>query len=260
MPHDPTSPPVVLAVGGHDPTGGAGIQADIETLAALGCHAATALTCLTVQDTRDVARIVPVEPGVLAEQVAVVRADLPPVMLKIGLIGDPGIAAWLLEIVPGFAGRVVLDPVLAAGGGRELADGDLAAAVARLLPHVGLTTPNRAEARRLTGQTNPDTAARVLLERGCGAVLLTGADEATDLEVVNRLYLPGAEPRDFRWPRLSGVYHGSGCTLASACAARLAHGDSLEQAVEAAQQFTWNALGRAHAPGHGQFIPRRIRA
>jgi len=258
MPHDPTRPPVVLAVGGHDPTGGAGIQADIETLTALGCHAATAVSCLTVQDTRDVSRIVPVDPRLLGEQIAAVRADLAPVVLKIGLIGDAPIADCLLDIVPAFAGPVVLDPVLAAGGGRDLADDALTGAVVRLLPHLTLITPNRAEARRLTGRADPDAAARCLLQAGCGAVLLTGADEATGAEVANQLYTPEAEPRDFRWPRLPGVYHGSGCTLASACAARLALGDPLAQAVEAAQRFAWQALEHAHAPGRGQLVPRRI--
>ena len=174
MPHDPTRPPVVLAVGGHDPTGGAGIQADIETLTALGCHAATAVSCLTVQDTRDVSRIVPVDPRLLGEQIAAVRADLAPVVLKIGLIGDAPIADCLLDIVPAFAGPVVLDPVLAAGGGRDLADDALTGAVVRLLPHLTLITPNRAEARRLTGR-----AARTSVHSRRSGVMTTGSTIVT---------------------------------------------------------------------------------
>jgi hydroxymethylpyrimidine/phosphomethylpyrimidine kinase len=174
------------------------------------------------------------------------------------MIGDDALAGLIRELAEGFAGPVVLDPVLAAGGGRDLASGALEKAIADLLPATRLATPNRAEARRLTGRAPADEAARAMLDAGCGAVLLTGADEADGEEVVNRLFEPGKPPRDYHWRRLSGVYHGSGCTLASACAAGLARGLRVADAVEAAQSFAWTALARGHAPGRGQRLPRRI--
>ncbi len=258
MPRTPVSVPVVLCLSGHDPIGGAGIQADIETLAALGCHAATAVTCLTVQDTRDVTRLVPTPVELLAAQIAAVRGDLRLAAVKVGLVGDAALARLIADLAGDLAVPLVLDPVLAAGGGRDLGDGAIERAVAGLSSLARLATPNRAEARRLTGRPDPDAAARALLESGCAAVLLTGADEAAGAEVVNRLYVPDEAPRDFVWPRLPGSFHGSGCTLASACAGLLARGEPLAAAVEAAQVFTWQTLARAHAPGRGQQLPRRI--
>ncbi len=253
------NPPVVLCIAGHDPVGGAGIQADIETLASLGCHAATAISCLTVQDTLDVSRVAPVALGLLSAQIQAIRDDLPVAAVKIGLLGDPKIAAVAMAGLTGIGVPLVLDPVLAAGGGRDFSGGGLPRAIAALLPQVSLLTPNRAEARRLTGAQDADAAAQALLDAGCGAVLLTGADEATGDQVVNRLFRPGQPPQDYAWPRLPERYHGSGCTLASACAARLALGEDLMTAVQLAQEYTWQSLRHAHHPGRGQALPRRVR-
>lgn len=254
----PPDPPVVLCIAGHDPVGGAGIQADIETLAALGCHAATAISCLTVQDTVDVSRIAVGNLSVMDAQIAAICADLPVAAVKIGLLGDATVTAVVSAALTGLGVPVVVDPVLAAGGGRDLAAGGLVQALRALLPRVTLLTPNRAEARRLTGLSDPADAAQALLAAGCGAVLLTGADEAVGDQVVNRLYRPDRPPQEYAWPRLAGSYHGSGCTLASACAARLALGDTLETAVQQAQAYTWQTLQQAHRPGRGQALPRRI--
>jgi hydroxymethylpyrimidine/phosphomethylpyrimidine kinase len=258
MPPTTAPPPAVLCISGHDPVGGAGLQADIETLAALGCHAVTAVSCLTVQDTVDVRQVAPVATGLLAAQLEAIRDDLPIAAVKIGLLGDPALAAVVSAALTEIPAPVVLDPVLAAGGGTDLAAAGLIQALRALLPQVDLLTPNHAEALRLTGATDPEAAAAALLAGGCGAVLLTGADAATGGEVVNRLFRPDRPARDFAWPRLPDSYHGSGCTLASACAARLALGDELEAAVEAAQDYTWRALRQAHRPGRGQALPRRI--
>ncbi|MES9874435.1 MAG: hydroxymethylpyrimidine/phosphomethylpyrimidine kinase [Candidatus Sedimenticola sp. PURPLELP] len=253
-----TDQPVVLSIAGHDPGGGAGIQADIETIAALGGTPATAITCLTLQDTVNVQRIAPVESTLVGEQIACVLQDYQVRAIKIGLLGDPEIAVAVgdkLQQHPGIP--LVLDPVLAAGGGTELAREGLIEAMQNLLfPHTALITPNSEEARRLTGEQQLGACAAKLLDQGVEAVLITGTHENSE-EVVNQLYRPGLGVLALSWPRLEGSYHGSGCTLASAIATGLAAGHSLEEAVERGQQFTWSALKNATHPGRGQAIPNR---
>ena len=254
------SAPNILCIGGHDPTGGAGIQADIETVTALGGRALTLITALTAQDTRNIASIQAVSAAFFGGQLDRLRDDIRPDAIKIGLLGSTELVPAIRGLLQGFKGPVVLDPVLAAGGGFDLDGSELAEAmVAELLPLVSLATPNRAEARRLTGCDDTEKAARSLLQAGTSAVLLTGADEARGEQVVNRLFSKDGRIHAFEWPLLPHVYHGSGCTLASACTTRLALGDELNDAVEHAQRFTWDALTRASQPGGGQWLPwRRI--
>jgi hydroxymethylpyrimidine/phosphomethylpyrimidine kinase len=252
-------PPIVLAIAGHDPCGGAGIQADIEAISANGCRAATVITCLTVQDTRDVMELVPVKPALVEAQARAVLADLPVAAIKIGLIGDGATAGMLAALLTEFPRiPVVLDPVLAAGGGTELAGKRLLDAIRRqLLPQTTLITPNSEEARRLGEQEELEACAGRLLSLGCGNVLITGTHEE-ETEVINRLFLAGGEAISRNWPRLPGSYHGSGCTLASAIAAGIALGRPLPEAVAEAQSYTWQSLTHAHSPGRGQALPDRL--
>ncbi len=253
-----SSAPRILCIGGHDPTGGAGIQADIEAVTALGTRALTLVTALTVQDTCNIAAIRPTPADFFTQQAEVLLADIRPDAVKIGLVGSAELLPALIGLLQTFDGPVVLDPVLAAGGGFELGV-DLAGAAGRqLLSLATLLTPNRAEARRLSGCEDIAAAADTLLDTGTGALLITGADEAQGERVVNRLFTAvGIPAHRYEWPRLGYGYHGSGCTLASACAARLAFGDELPAAVAAAQAFTWQALARAEPVGHGQRLPER---
>jgi hydroxymethylpyrimidine/phosphomethylpyrimidine kinase len=250
-------PPVVLSLSGHDPTGGAGLQADIETISRLGCYPCTVVTALTVQDTRNVRRVLPQPPEDFLEQARTLLADLPVAAIKIGLLGSVPIVRAVAELLAEMEGvPVVLDPILAAGGGRNLAGGGLIAEIkARLIPRATIVTPNTPEARKLAGKDDPDDCARELLRLGCPNVLLTGTHEDGP-DVVNRWYgADGVMSR--RWPRLPGSYHGSGCTLASAVAACLARGCSMETAVREAQRFAWEALNRGWQLGKGQFLPNR---
>ena len=252
-------PPVVLSISGHDPTGGAGIQADIETISANGCHAATAVTCLTVQDTRNVQRLAPVEPDLLEQQARVILQDLPVAAIKIGLIGSSGISrvvGQLLQEYPDIP--VVFDPVLAAGGGTEFSSIKLLESIRHdLLPRITLLTPNSIEARRLSKKDALDECAHEIISMGCDNVLITGTHEIGE-EVENRLYLPQTtKPVTWSWPRLPDTYHGSGCTLASAIASRLARGIPLIEATSQSQQYTWDSLKQANRLGHGQAIPYR---
>ncbi|MBU0501340.1 MAG: hydroxymethylpyrimidine/phosphomethylpyrimidine kinase [Gammaproteobacteria bacterium] len=251
--------PVLLAVGGHDPCGGAGIQADIETAAALGVHAVTAITCLTIQDTGNVHGMEPTPPRLLRRQIEALRADIPIDCCKIGLIGSIEVA-WVLAELLGAPDSppLVLDPVLAAGGGANLSGQGLIETIRRvLIPLCQLLTPNLPEARTLSGRSAPGDCAAELTRLGCAHVLVTGGHEETD-RVVNRLYDANGLLNEWEWPRLPHGYHGSGCTLASAVAALLGKGIDLANAVEQAQQFTWRTLADAMQLGRGQLIPKRL--
>lgn len=253
-----SDPPRVLCVSGHDPGGGAGIHADIEAAAAQGAHALTVISALTVQDTRNVRRVAPTPVALMCEQIEILLADGPIAALKIGLLGSTEQVRPLSDLALRLRVPVVLDPVLRAGGGSELSSQPLQAALLdQLLPQVSLLTPNAAEARRLAPQAATlEQAAQVLLARGCGGVLITGGDESGD-EVINTLYRRGAPPRRWTWPRLPETFHGAGCTLATAIAARLAWGESLEQAADTAQTWTQRTLAQALRVGHGRRIPGR---
>jgi hydroxymethylpyrimidine/phosphomethylpyrimidine kinase len=251
------SPPVVLCLSGHDPTGGAGVQADIEALRRTGCHPATVVTALTAQDTRDVRRVLPQNPDDFLEQARLLLDDMPVVAIKIGLLGSAAIAEavdQLLGAAPSVP--VVLDPILAAGGGHPLAGNELLSSLTRfLLPRVNVLTPNTVEARQLTGQTSPDDCAAALLASGCRHVLLTGTHEDSD-QVINRWYGPDG-CIESRWTRLQGSYHGSGCTLAATLAGGLARDLPMAEAVSMALRLTWESLREGYAVGRGQLVPRR---
>jgi hydroxymethylpyrimidine/phosphomethylpyrimidine kinase len=245
------SPPAVLAFAASDPTGGAGVQADLLTLAALGCHPLSVLTALTAQDTHGVEAMLAVEPEWVRRQARRVLADIPVAAFKLGVLGSAANAAVVAEIAAAHP-RVplVVDPVLASGRGDSLAANDVLSMLrTKILPLATLATPNVPEAERLGG-------VQAMLDAGCRYVLLTGTHADTP-EVVNRLHDASGVVAETRWRRLPGSYHGSGCTLASAAAAYLAHGSEMVDAVRLAQAFTWNALEAAFRPGGGQFIPRR---
>lgn len=247
----PPAPPNVLAFAASDPTGGAGLQADILTLAALGCHPLSVLTALSVQDTHGVRRLQAVDAALVAEQAHCLLAELPVAAFKIGVVASAANARAIAAVLAAHPRvPVVLDPVLASGRGDALADAGVPAALgALLLPRTTVLTPNTAEAAALGGVA-------ACLAGGCRYVLLTGTHADTP-DVVNALHDAGGVVREDRWPRLAASYHGSGCTLASAIAARLALGDVVPEAVRAAQDYTWRALERGFKPGSGQHLPRR---
>ncbi len=255
-------PPCVLSFAASDPTGGAGVQADLLTLAALGCHPLSVVTALTVQDTQGVQSVQPVAAAQVAAQADCLLADIAVAAFKLGVLGsEENIVAIAERLARHPRTPVVLDPVLASGRGDPLAsEAMLEALRKRLLPRATLVTPNSIEARRLAGEAEDaplEACARRLIEFGCANVLITGTHEAGS-EVINTLYDARGVVRADRWQRLPGSYHGSGCTLASAIAARLAHGRSLAQAVREAEEYTWHALAAGFKPGGGQFIPDRM--
>lgn len=252
-----SSPALVLCLSGHDPTGGAGIHADIESCAALGAHALSVITAHTVQDTSNVQRVSPVPPILLAAQIDALLDDCRIGAIKIGLLGDAAQIPVIADVIRRAKVPVVFDPVLRAGGGKNLVGIQLLAAIEELLPLTTVLTPNAAEARALCGQGKAlDECGAALLQRGCANVLVTGGDEPGD-EVTNTWHAPEQAPQAFRWARLAGGFHGAGCTLASALAALLAQGLPVQQALQQAQQFAHQALSGARAIGGGRKIPLR---
>ena len=254
-----SSPPVVVIIAGNDPSGGAGLAADIQTVSALGCHPAPVVTSLTVQDTRNAYRVEITDAGLVSEQARAVFADMPARAVKIGLLPDAAPARAVADVLADHRHLpIVLDPVLVASGGAALAEADLVEVLLeRLVPLATIVTPNALEIRRLGGEADGREArARSLLARGCRWVLVKGADEDTP-GVENALYGEGFST-SYRWGRLPEVYHGSGCTLASAIAAQLAAHRPVPAAVQDAQRYTYEALQKGYRPGQGQFVPRRM--
>ena len=264
------SPPIVLTFAAADPTGGAGLQADILTLASLGCHPLTVVTAITVQDTTGVEGVLPIDAEWVADQARALLEDMPVAAFKLGMMGSVEVIAAIAEVISDYPDiPVILDPVLASGRGDQVADEEMIEAmIGLLLPQTTLLTPNSLEARRLAQQIGePHEDARLelglaecahrLINAGCEYVLVTGTHEGTP-QVVNTLYGSHGAVRSDRWDRLPGSYHGSGCTLASAIAAHLASGAEVADAVMGAQEYTWRTLAAGFRPGMGQFIPDRL--
>lgn len=250
--------PCVLVIGGHDPAG-AGIQADIETCAALDCLALTVVTALTTQNTAGVHGYRTTDPRELQRQVELLASEFPLDACKIGMVPDRHMAAALVELCDGTLRGLplVVDPLLRAGSGAPLADDDMRAGWLDLIARASVTTPNRAEACALSGGTTVTAAAQALLAQGAAAVLVTDAASTTD-SIVNLLFAAhGGAPIHYAMARFPGEYHGTGCTLASAIACGLARRLTLGTAIEQAQAFVHRAVARAHQVGARQAIPNR---
>lgn len=254
--------PCVLVFAGLDPSGGAGIQADIQAVSAAGAHPLPIVTALTVQDNQHVHAVHPVEPAVLREQArALIERGTRIDAVKIGIVGSAANAQAIAEVIAllrtGNANLpVVLDPVLASGHGDLLTRGDAVQALAPLRRLATLITPNLPEARALCGVAAIDDQARLLLD-DAPHVLIKGGHGDGDT-IVNAWFCATGR-RDWTWPRLAGEFHGSGCTLASAIAARLARSQAMDAALAAAQQYTQACLAQAFGIAEGQWIPCRFK-
>ncbi|MDF1630425.1 MAG: hydroxymethylpyrimidine/phosphomethylpyrimidine kinase [Alcanivoracaceae bacterium] len=249
--------PNILVIAGHDPSGGAGIHADIEAIHSLGGLAATLITGLTVQNSQNVRGFELVDLNLLERQAEALLEDMQFSAVKIGMTGSPTIIrfiARLLDQLPGVP--VILDPVLAAEAGGSLGEQSVPEVLlAELFPRAMLATPNLPEAERLAGVSGVVAAGEALLQYGCPNVLITGTHDDTDA-VLNHLFSEN-QMRNWSWPRLAGSFHGSGCTLASACAVLIAKGLPLEQALTDAQSYVYRSLQNAWQAGSGQLIPDR---
>lgn len=251
-----------------DPSSGAGLQADILTFASMGCHPLSVVTGITAQDTVGVENLMLFDAEWINEQARTILEDVQVAAFKLGMLGSVENVAVIAEIMADYPNTpLLIDPVLSSGRGDELANEEVQAAmIDLLLPQATMITPNSIEARRLAyyGDDSDEaenaslaTTAKRLLDLGSQFVLITGTHERTQ-DVVNTLYGPDHFVKPYTWERLSGSYHGSGCTLTSAIAACLAHGLSVEEAVQEAQEFTWQTLKAGFRAGMGQHIPDRL--
>lgn len=245
----------VLVFAGADPSGGAGIAADIVAIAAQRAHALPVISALTVQDNNRVFGVEPVAPELLRRQAQALIDKISIDAVKIGIPGSAANAAVIAQLIAQLRLArphlpVVLDPVLASGHGDVLSRDDAVLALAPLLLVTTVIVPNGPEALALGG-------AEYLLAQGCRNVLVTGGHGDGEV-LVNRWFDAEGREHAWRWPRLPGEFHGSGCTLASAIAARLAQGVPMQEALDGAQRYCHAALSDAYAIAPGQLMPQRF--
>jgi hydroxymethylpyrimidine/phosphomethylpyrimidine kinase len=250
---------IALSIAGSDSGGGAGIQADLRTFAALGVHGTCAITAVTAQSSVGVSDWVALEPRMVAAQIEAVATDMPVAATKTGMLANAGIVTAVADAARRLRlGPIVVDPVMVAKSGDRLLDPSAErACVERLFPLAALVTPNVLEAEALLGRPVRDVAAmaaaaRDLRRLGARAVLVKGGalgGEAVDV------FLDGGDPVELRAPRIDTPHtHGTGCTLSAAICARLAQGDALLDAVRAAKDYLTEGLRRAFATGRGRGI------
>ena len=244
---------------GLDPSGGAGIQADIQAITSIGAHPLPVLTCLTVQDTRNVYGAEPVSPDLIKQQLECLAQDTPIHAIKTGALGNAEVVEVLVEFVQKHSGvPLIVDPVIKAAGGGDLADDALVTAMKdKLFARAEMIMPNGIELAQLGGSDNPAEAARNLLQTGCESVLATGG-HGSGIHIINTLYNHAPEPMEWEVERVgSNEYHGTGCTLAAAIAAGRAMGLSPRAAISQAQNYVHRALLHALTVGQGQRVPDR---
>lgn len=252
--------PVVLCFSGLDPSGGAGIQADIESISSHGCIAAPIITAATVQDTQDVISFAPMPADLIIEQARAVLEDMPISVIKIGMVGSTEIAEAINQILTDYpAISVIYDPVFSTEKDGALSTPDLVDCVRDLLlPKTTILTPNIFEAHALApGSDTPAAAAIGLLETECEYILLTGTHGKTP-DVVHSLFSNHRELKQFHYDRLPHKYHGSGCTLAASIAALLAIGQEPVGAIHHALDYTHKTLVNGRRIGMGQLHPDRF--
>jgi hydroxymethylpyrimidine/phosphomethylpyrimidine kinase len=252
--------PRVLSIAGSDSSGGAGIQADIKTIAMLGGYAMTAITAVTAQNTVGVQAIVPMAGDVVGQQIASCLDDIGVDAIKIGMLHDADIIAHTARALEGVTAPILLDPVMIATSGAALIAPDAIAAMRELLfPRATLITPNLPELGHLLGRKIDDSSqmaeAAEELSRMTGAAVLAKGGHTADARIIDVLFMPGGmgdgtRAVQFDHARIDTPHtHGTGCTLSSAIATLLAHGQPLEHAVRLARQFVLAAI--TAAPGFG---------
>jgi len=250
--------PVVMSISNLDPTGSAGIQADIETIASLGGHCTPVITSLWARDTADLKEVVPIEASLLIEQTRAILEDMPVKAIKIGHIASIEQAEAVHSILRDYPKlAVILDPVFHSletpqSPALQLAIESL------LLPLTSVITPDLVEAQDIARQGDTvDACAMEILESGCHHVLITGA-QRDQHHVVNKLYSQQGMIKSYQWQRLNLFSHGCGATLSSSIAAYLAHDLRLLDAIEQGQNFTWHTLAHSRQLGMGKRVPNRL--
>ena len=248
----------VLIVAGSDSSGGAGIQADLKTVTALGAYGATAITALTVQNTERVSEVFPVPPHIVAGQIRAVLGDIGADCVKLGMLGSAANVGAVADVLSGWASiPVVVDPVMVATSGDRLLDADaLALLKTEIVPRAAVITPNAFEAENLTGrkvETTDDAkaAARALVDLGAAAAVVTGGDRGGD--TITDVLATSSGEEEMAAPRIDTTStHGTGCTFASAIAAGLAQGMGVRPAVMRARAYVREAIRSAPDYGGGR--------
>ena len=260
-----------LSIAGSDPSGGAGIQADLKTMSALGCYGMAVITSLTAQNTTGVRAVMPATPSIVADQIDMVMEDIPPMAIKTGMLCNAEIARVVADRLEHYSPEnLVVDPVMVSTSGSVLlADDAVEVIKRRIFPLATLITPNVNEARALTGSDSSDEQAEAFRSMGCRNILLKGGDSTDSLYKTDLLYLEGNdEPVTLRADAVDTVNtHGTGCTLSSAIACYLALGNDLTEAVNRAKAYITEALregsfittGHGHGPVNHFFSPRRLK-
>jgi hydroxymethylpyrimidine/phosphomethylpyrimidine kinase len=252
--------PVIMSFSAHDPTGGSGIQADIETIGALGGHCAPIITCITARDTADLYQFSPCSARLVQAQAKAVLEDIPIAAFKIGLLGSIENVAIVHQILNDYPNiPVVLDPTMQIGSKRKSLDLNLLQAITTwLLPKVKVCTPNASEAQQMAPEADIlDACAQEIMADGAEYVLITGNFQ-TPNKNTNTLYSNYRRLDAYQWDRLPLDYQGSGCTLSAAIAAYLAHSLPVTSAIFEAQQYTYECLKKAYRMGMGQHLPNRF--
>lgn len=260
-----------LTIAGSDSSGGAGIQADIKTMSAIGCYAMSAITSITAQNTTGVRSIMPVTPGIVADQIDMVMTDIPPMAVKTGMLCNAAVADAVADRLDHYRpANVVVDPVMISTSGSVLLEEEaVGVLVKKIFPLALLVTPNRMEAEALTGETDPQLQVARFREMGCRNILLKGGDsDRTDFKI-DLLSLEDSDSLiELRADAVDTVNsHGTGCTLSSAIASYLALGNELTDAVRlgklyvthALEEGSWITTGKGHGPVNHFFSPRRLK-
>jgi hydroxymethylpyrimidine/phosphomethylpyrimidine kinase len=255
-----TDKPVILCFSGHDPSGGAGITADIEAITSNCCYAATVITAVTVQDSQDVMSFAPMPADLVVEQARAILEDMPVAAIKIGMVGSSEVAEAIHSVLHDYPSiPVIYDPVFSTEKDGALSTDDLVDSVRNmLLPLTTILTPNIFEVHQLAPGSDTATAAAMgLLEDGPQYILLTGTHAKT-LDVQHAVYSGHRELERFHYDRLPDKYHGSGCTLAASLAAFTALGQDAVSASHQALDYTQQTLIHATRLGMGQLHPNRF--
>ena len=254
-----TPKPTVMCFSGLDPTGGAGIQADIETLFSIGCHCAPIVTSLNVQNTQSAVSYSATDATTIIQQARAVLEDMPVQSFKIGLLNSVESVEVIHTLLKDYSSiPVVMDPTLASSDSLGYAVTNVRDAIKNLLlPLTTVLTPSTEEIKILAPTSdNLDACAAEILELGCQNILLTGTHAQTP-GIINRFYSVHQEASLFNWPRLEEIYHGAGSTLAAAVAGYLSHKVDIREAIQNAQRFTWESLSHGYRIGFGQHVPNR---
>lgn len=260
-----------LTIAGSDSSGGAGIQADIKTMSAIGCYAMSVITSVTAQNTTGVRSIMPISPTVVADQIDMVMTDIPPLAVKIGMLCNAEVATAVAERLEHYRpDNLIVDPVMVSTSGSMLLEEDaVEILISRIFPLATLVTPNQMETKVLTGSDKTAVQIEKLRRLGCRNILIKGGDTDRNDIKVDILHLSDSdETIELKADAIdTRNTHGTGCTLSSAIASYLALGYELHDAVSMAKLYvthaleagSWITTGHGHGPVNHFFSPRRLK-